>query len=114
MLYVLILIVKILEVTLATTRIVLITKGERVKGAIIGFFEVIIWVLLISTVLKDITEDPIKIFIYAIGFSVGNYIGSLVEEKIGIGTTRVELIVKEEHGQALASNIREHGFAVTV
>ncbi|QUI22795.1 DUF2179 domain-containing protein [Vallitalea pronyensis] len=113
-LYVLILIVKILEVTLATTRIVLITKGERVKGAIIGFFEVIIWVLLISTVLKDITEDPIKIFIYAIGFSVGNYIGSLVEEKIGIGTTRVELIVKEEHGQALASNIREHGFAVTV
>ncbi len=114
MLYVLILIVKVLEVTLATIRIVLITKGERVKGAIIGFFEVIIWVLLISTVLKDITENPIKILVYAIGFSLGNFIGSFVEEKIGIGTTRIELIVKEEHGKELVDSIRQHGFAVTV
>ncbi|WBW97278.1 DUF2179 domain-containing protein [Oceanirhabdus sp. W0125-5] len=114
LLYLLILIVKIIEVTLGTVRIVFITKGERLIGAIIGFFEVIIWVIVISTVLKDVTEDPIKVFIYALGFALGNYVGSLVEEKLGVGTTRVEMIVKEEQGEALAENIRKNGFAVTV
>jgi uncharacterized protein YebE (UPF0316 family) len=109
-----ILVAKIFEVTLATTRIVLITKGERTKGAIIGFFEVIIWIILVSTVLSNITENPIGIVIYALGFALGNFGGSLVEEKIGLGTSRVELIVKDEHGQSLAAQIRSHGFAVTV
>ncbi|WP_066494927.1 DUF2179 domain-containing protein [Abyssisolibacter fermentans] len=112
--YLLILFVKIFEVTLGTTRIVLITKGERIKGAIIGFFEVFIWVILVSTVLKDVTEDPIKVIIYAIGFALGNYVGSIVEEKIGVGTARVEMIVKEEDGKELAEIIRNHGFAVTL
>ena len=84
---------KIFEVTLGTVRIVLITKGERGKGAILGVIEVIIWVSLVSTVLNNVTEDPIKIVIYAVGFGVGNYCGSLVEEKLAIGTTRIEIIV---------------------
>jgi uncharacterized protein YebE (UPF0316 family) len=112
--YLLILIVKIFEITLSTTRIVLITKGERLKGAVIGFVEVIIWVILVSTVLVDVSNDPIKVFIYALGFALGNYIGSMVEEKIGIGTARVEIIVKEEHGGELVDNIRQHGFGVTL
>lgn len=113
-LYFLILTVKIFEVTLATTRIVLITKGEKLKGAFIGFFEVIIWILLVSTVLKDITSDPIKIFVYALGFALGNYVGTSFEQKLGVGTVRVEAIVKEEDGNQLVQTLRDNGFAVTV
>lgn len=114
LLYCLVFIVKMVEVTMATTRIVLITRGERIKGAIIGFFEVCIWVILVSTVLKDITSDPIKVIIYALGFSAGNYVGSLFEEKLGIGTSRIEAIVMAIHGEALAEALRSKGYAVTV
>lgn len=113
-LYLFILIVKVFEVSLATTRIVLITKGEKLQGAIIGFFEVIIWVVLASTVLNDITNDPFKVVIYALGFAVGNYVGSILEQKLGIGTIRVEAIVKSHDGDELANQIRGEGFAVTV
>jgi uncharacterized protein YebE (UPF0316 family) len=113
LLYIAILLVKIVEVTLATTRIVLITRGERLKGAFIGFFEVCIWVVLVSTVLKDISSDPIKLFVYALGFALGNFLGSVFEEKLAIGTTRVEVIVKETDGIELISRIRENGYAVT-
>ncbi|PKM52243.1 MAG: hypothetical protein CVV02_02435 [Firmicutes bacterium HGW-Firmicutes-7] len=112
--YFLILIVKIFEVTLATTRIVLITKGEKVKGAIIGFFEVIIWIALVSTVLDDITSDPIKILVYALGFAIGNYVGTSFEQMLGVGTVRVEAIVKQGDGDHLVSILRDSGFAVTV
>lgn len=113
-LYLLILVVKIIEVTLATTRIVLITKGEKLKGALIGFFEVIIWLLLVSTVLKDISSDPIKILIYALGYAIGNYVGTSFEQRLGVGTVRVEAIVKEEDGTELVNTLRDNGFAVTV
>lgn len=112
--YLVIFVAKVLEVTLATTRIVLITKGEKVKGAFIGFFEVIIWVTLVSTVLKDITSDPIKIIVYALGFSIGNYCGSLFEQKLGIGTIRIEAIVMEHHGDELVDRLRKKGYAITV
>ena len=113
-LYLIILVGKMIEVTMATTRIVLITKGEKLKGAIIGFFEVIIWAILIANVLKDITADPIKLVIYSIGFSLGNYLGTTFEQKLGFGTVRIESIVKEEHGATLARELRNNGFAVTV
>ncbi len=114
LIYLLIIVVKTLEVTMATLRIKLITKGEQLQGAIVGFFEVIIWVVLVSTVLKDITSDPLKILAYAIGFALGNYYGISVENRLGLGTTRVEVIVKEEDGELLAKELRALGHAVTI
>jgi uncharacterized protein YebE (UPF0316 family) len=114
LLYLVIFLVKIFEVSLATLRIVLITKGERLKGAIIGFFEVLIWLGLISTVLINITDDPIKALVYALGFAVGNYTGSLIESLLAIGTTNIEIIAKEPYDKDLRIALRKLGFAVTI
>lgn len=112
-LYLIIFFVKVFEVSLATLRIVLITKDERIKGAFIGFFEVIIWILVVSAVLNDITEDPFKIIVYALGFSVGNYAGSLLENKLAIGVTNIEVITRKLDGKKLANHLRINGLAVT-
>lgn len=114
LIYLIILVAKIVEVSIGITRIVLITRGEKKLGSIFGFFEVLIWIALVSTVLTDIQNDPIKVVVYAAGFALGNYIGAIVEEKLGIGTIRIEAIVKVEHGNELAKKIRDHGYAVTV
>jgi len=113
LIYGFILVFKTIEVSMATLRIVLITKDERLKGAIIGFFEVMIWVILVSTVLTNITQDPIKVVIYALGFAIGNYSGSKIENFIAIGTSNIEAIVLKEHGKQLSRDLRAHGFAVT-
>ena len=114
MTYVFIMVAKIIEVSLATVRIVLITKGERKIGAFIAFFEVSLWVVLVSTVLDNIMENPLKIVAYALGFSLGNYLGSLIEEKIGIGLAEMQVILSDEQGVVVSSSLRESGFAVTV
>lgn len=114
MVYLFIVLAKIVEVSMATVRMVLITKGERKIGAIIAFFEVSLWVILVSTVLDNIMGDPLKIVAYATGFSVGNYLGSWIEEKIGIGLAEMQVILKDEHTTAVVSALREQGFAVTV
>ncbi len=114
LLYIAIMLAKMIEVTIGTTRIVLITRGERLLGACLGFIEVVMWVVLVSTVLKDVSDDPIKVVVYAGGFALGNYAGSILEQKLGIGNIRVEAIVMEEHGEDLAQELRNKGFAVTV
>ena len=112
--YVAILLAKIIEVSLMTVRVVLITKGERKIGAVIGFFEVVIWVVLVGTVLTDISSDPIKAVVYALGFALGNYFGSKLEERLGIGVSEIKAIVKEEHGPEVVGHLRDQGYAVTV
>ena len=112
--YAFILVAKIFEVSLSTIRIVLITKGERLIGAVIGFFEVLLWVFVASSVIKDIATDPFKGVVYALGFGIGNYVGSWIEEKIGLGLSEVQVIVKEEHGNELAEILRSQNYAVTL
>jgi len=114
LLYFVILFAKIIEVSLMTLRIVFITKGERKLGAAVAFVEVTLWLFIVTFVLNDLMADPFKAVFYALGFAIGNYIGSLLEEKIGLGLSQVQIIVKEEDGQKLACDLREEGFAVTV
>lgn len=114
LLYLLILVAKIIEVSLMTLRIVFITKGERKLGALVAFFEVSLWLVIVTFVLNDLMADPIKAVFYALGFAIGNYLGSVVEEKIGLGLSQVQIIVKAEHGVILANALRNEGYAVTL
>jgi len=109
----LILFAKIIEVSLRTIRTVLLIKGERRIAAIIGFFEILIWISIVTQVISDLSGDPLKAVTYALGFSLGIYIGSILEEKIGIGLSEIEANVKASDSKELVDELRKEGFAVT-
>ncbi|MCF7926003.1 MAG: DUF5698 domain-containing protein [Candidatus Izimaplasma sp.] len=113
MIYAVIFFLKVLEVALMTLRMVLITKNERLLGAVLGFFEVILWVFLVSQVLSDLAKDPFQIIIYALAFAVGNYVGSYLENKLAIGNVSIEAIVSKTDGQELTDALRENNIGVT-
>ena len=76
---------KIVEVAVATVRIVLINRGERVKGSITAFFEVSLWLVVTGTVLAGFQEDILRCVIFALAFALGNYAGSWIESKLAFG-----------------------------
>lgn len=112
--YLLIFLAKIIEVSLTTVRTVFITKGQKLYSSIIGFIEVSIWLLVASVVLVGINENPAKMFVYALGFTFGNYIGSIIEEKIGLGHVSIQIITNCTDGTMLSDSLRKAGKAVTV
>lgn len=114
LLYIVIFCAKIVEVSISTIRLVYINKGERVKGAVLGFIEIMIWLIVVSSVLNNITEDPIKVFIYAAAFSLGNYIGVTIESKIAVGLASIQVVVSEETGEILAEILRGESYGVTI
>ena len=105
---------KILEVSLATLRIVLINRGEKIKGALIGFIEVLIWIYLIGNMISTITEDLLKVVVYCLAFSCGNYIGVTLEEKLAIGNACIWTVVGNEQRENLEHALRDRGFGVTI
>lgn len=105
---------KILEVAVSTVRLVLINRGEKLKGSIIAFFEILLWLLVTGTVLTGFQEDIIRIVVFAIAFAIGNYVGSWMEDKLAFGVCSVQVIVTEcSESKELAAKLRENNFAVT-
>lgn len=112
-LYVVIFLAKMIEVSLATIRNVLINRGQKFIGACIGFFEVLIWLYVVSNVLQNVTDDLIKVGVYCLAFSCGNYLGATIEEKLAIGMAVIEVFILKEESSELVGILREDGFGVT-
>lgn len=113
LIYIFIFFAKILEVSLATVRIVLVNRGEKLKGAIIGFFEVLLWVIVVSNVLNGLQEDPAKLIIYCLAFALGNYIGVIIENKLAIGKSCIQAVIGADKKEELSEALRAKGFGVT-
>ena len=105
---------KVIEVSIATLRIVLINRGERVKGAVIAFFEVMLWLIIVGSVLGDIKSAPIKMLVYALAFAVGNFTGSWIEERLAFGLCSIQTVVMDaDISGAISDALRANGFGVT-
>lgn len=68
---------RILDVTIGTIRIIMISKGMKVFAPILGFFEVFIWIIGISNIMKH-AEGIVPYIFYLLGFATGNYIGMII------------------------------------
>jgi len=113
--YVFIIFGKILEVTIATVRVVLVTKGQKVVGSFAGVIEYLLWLLITGIALAGIQTDIIKMLCLAGAFGVGIYIGVYIEEKLAFGLSAMNIIVSDdEQCQSVLQKIRDEGFGVTV
>lgn len=107
----LIFIARVMDVSIGTLRLIFISKGFKVLAPILGFFEVIIWLLAISQIMQHL--DNIMCYIaYGLGFAAGNYIGIVIDEKISIGNVIIRVFPKE-NTQGLIDHLREHSFGLT-
>src|SRR4030042_205994 len=66
---------RICDVTLDTARIIYESRGMKLLAAVIGFFEVLIWLISITQIIHNLT-NIIYYVAYAGGFAMGNFIGT--------------------------------------
>ena len=113
LIYIGIFIAKMVEVSLSTVRNVLVNRGEKIKGAVIGFFEILIWLIVVANVLDNVTQDPLKVVVYCLAFSCGIYLGVVIEDKLAIGMAGIQAVVSEGEKDVLSQQLRDKGFGVT-
>ncbi|MEJ2502076.1 MAG: DUF2179 domain-containing protein [Gemmatimonadota bacterium] len=102
---------RIVDVSLATTRMLLAVRGQRVLVPLIGFFEVMIWLFAAGSAIQYL-DSPLHVIGYAGGFAAGNVVGLWVEERLALGHATVR-IISEHGGVEVADALRAAGFGVT-
>jgi uncharacterized protein YebE (UPF0316 family) len=84
------------DVTLATLRHIFISKGLKKIVPVIGFFEVLIWLIAIRQVFNNL-NNIVCFLAWAGGFSLGTYVGIIIEEKIALGMQIIRIISGADH-----------------
>lgn len=108
---VLIILARMVDVTLGTLRIIFVSRGNRIVAPILGFFEVLVWVVAISQIMQNL-DNPINYVAYALGFAIGNYLGIRAEEKLAVGHLVIRLFVTEGADEIM-KKIIDAGFGIT-
>lgn len=103
---------RIIDVSIGTMRTILLVKGQRRIASVLGFFEVMIYLIVLGKVVGNI-DQPVLILAYCLGYATGNIIGSKIEEKLSIGQLFAQVIVKEMLDE-LVQKLRDAGFGVTI
>lgn len=107
----LIFLLRIVDVSLATIRMLLAVRGVKYVAPVIGFFEVMIWIVAVGSAIQHL-DSPLHLIGYAAGFATGTLVGMMIEEKMAFGMATVR-IVSKHGGVELAEALRDRGFGVT-
>jgi uncharacterized protein YebE (UPF0316 family) len=108
---ILIFLARITDVSVGTIRLILVSRGRKYLAPIAGFFEVLIWILVIGQIMQNLT-NPVCYIAYAGGFATGNFVGLLIAEKLSLGMVLIRVITPKP-ARDLLDRLRSKQYGVT-
>ena len=93
---------RIVDVSVDTLRIIYLSRDRTVLAPLLGFFEVLVWLLAVSQIIQNLTS-PILYIAYASGYATGNYVGMRIERRLAFGNVILRIITKRD-----ASNLIQY------
>ena len=102
---------RILDVSMGTLRIMFVSKGLRGKATMLGFVEVLIWIVIVAQIFSNL-DNWLNYVAFAGGFATGNYIGMSIEQRMKMGVQIFRIIVGEGSSD-LIDALKEKDFRVT-
>jgi len=107
----LIFVARVVDVSLGTLRIICVMRGYRRLSVLLAFFEIIIWVYAITSVVSHL-DRFVNVVAYAGGFATGNWLGMWIEQRLALGLQAVTLFSRGR-AQAVAEGLRFAELVVT-
>ena len=102
---------RIFDVSIGTIRIIFVSRGRKVIAPILGFFEILIWLMAIGKIMQNLSNVMAYVS-YAGGFAMGNFVGIWIEQKLAVGMVILRVITRKD-ASALIAELKLRGFGVT-
>ncbi len=102
--------IRMVDVSLGTLRMVITVKGKSFLASTIGFFEAAIWFLIVKQAINTNINSPFIVIGYAGGFAFGTYIGGFLAKRLIKGSSSVQVIT--DHPE-LVHLLRAKGYGVS-
>lgn len=104
---------RIIDVSMGTTRTIMVVKGKTVIAVLIGFIEAVIWFIVVKDALNSDFSSPWIVVSYAGGFACGTGLGGKLSAKFIKSKLNVQIIIDAEKTD-LINHLRDNSFAVSV
>ncbi len=108
----LIFVARIADVSIGTIRIIFVSKGFKYLAPLLGFFEVLIWILAITKIMGQ-ANNFVFYIAYAGGFAMGNLVGMAIEKKLSIGKVIIRVISHKDVSK-LTEQIKKSNYPITI
>ncbi len=103
---------RIFDVSLGTMRIISLSRGLRKVAPVLGFLEILIWLMAIRQIFNHL-NNPVCYIAYAGGFASGIYTGMWIEHKLAFGLRVVRIITRYD-SMDLITSLQSFGYGLTV
>jgi len=103
--------INVVYVSIFTLRLILVIKGRKGAASFLAMAEVFVYLTGLNLVLANL-DNPINMAAYCIGFGMGVYLGSRIEEYLALGYLVVQVIV-DSLAVDLPDQLRDLGYGVT-
>jgi uncharacterized protein YebE (UPF0316 family) len=107
----LIFIARVVDVSMGTLRVIFVSKGNKLLAPVLGFFEILIWLIAMRYILLNLS-NVFCYLTYAGGFATGTFVGIYLEEKISIGKVLLRVVSRRDSSELL-SVLKEKGYTAT-
>ncbi len=104
--------VRIVDVSLGTIRTISTVQGRRAAAFVLGLVEVSLWLSVMAAIVPRVAARPVLGIFFALGFSTGNVVGILIEQRIALGHVTLRVLTRI-NPEKIAKEIRNMGFPVT-
>lgn len=108
----LIIFIQLLYVPMLTLRTICMVKNLKILTSLFGFLEALVYIFGLTIVLSG-EQNTLEMIVYAIGFGLGLVVGILVEQKLAIGFSSMQVNITHDN-EILINILRDEGFGVTV
>lgn len=91
----LIFVARVADVSIGTVRVIFVARGLKYLAPVVGFFEILIWLLAIGQIMANLS-NWICYIAYAGGFAMGNFVGICIAEKLFLGVVHIRVVTKKD------------------
>ena len=107
----LIFLARVVDVSMGTIRVIFVSRGLKYLAPVVGFFEILVWLLAIGQIMKNLSS-PICYIAYAGGFAAGNFIGISIADKLSLGVALVRVVTQKD-ASPLVERLKAANYGVT-
>lgn len=100
------------DVTLATLRNILIARNVKKIVPLIGFFEVLIWLVAVTTIIKNL-NNVLCYIAFAGGYSMGIFVGIKIDARLALGMQVMRIITNNDNTASIMRALNEANLGVT-
>ena len=102
---------RIVDVTLDTMRVLFMVRGRRLPAGILGFLMALVWIIAVGNAMKHL-DSIWHVLGYAAGYGTGTMVGITIENLVAFGLIQLR-IVSKHGGVEIAEALRERGYGAT-